>query len=493
MESGYKEKLGTESETSWKPTPLTGRSLAVLLWLAPAALLWAVLAFIARIPTTGAVKITNVLFVVTLPLTYLAILAAAVRASSRPRAAAVRAAAMTFGLILALGLLELASMVRLVHWQLVFMALRGEEQHYVPDPDLGFRHAPSIRWSGRQRSDVETAWGLPASASDPLTFTYDAHGFRNVTPLARADIVLIGDSYVEGQYVSDDQIVSRALQTRLDRSVANLGVAGYGTAQELIVLERDGMALEPDIVIWFFFEGNDLYDDQEFENTLVAPREVRASAWTERGGWWPRSLMRNAHTHLRLLLYPIVPGQVPHFGTLAAGRHRGQRILFGPEASFPWKDFERSRWEKAQETFREGARVTQKRNIHLLLVYIPIKFRVYRDFVELPTDSEARDWTLWPLPDLFLQFCRTERLACVDLTGLLRGSVGDGGMPYAPADSHWSPAGHRLTALWLAKTIESLGWISARSAQPSRSAGQPSVTGGREHGEARDNRRTPVE
>jgi hypothetical protein len=464
MESGDKE--------------LTGRSRTALLWLASVALLWAVLAFIARIPTTRAVKITNVLFVLTLPLTYVAILGAVVCASSRRREAAKRAAAITLGLILALGLFELAAAALLVHWQLVFMALRGEEQHYVPDPDLGFRHAPSIRWSGRQRSDVETAWGLPASASDPITFTHDAHGFRNPTPLARADIVLIGDSYVEGEYVSDDQIVSRFLQARLNRSVANLGVAGYGPAQELIVLERDGMALKPEIVIWFFYEGNDLYDDQEFENTLVAPREVRASAWTERRGWWPRSLMRNAHAQLRLLLYPIVPGQSPHFGTLAAGRHRGQKILFGTEASLPWNDFERSRWEKAQETFREGIRLTRKQNIHLLLVYIPIKFRVYRDFVELPKDSEARDWSLWPLPDLFLQFCRTERLACLDLTGLFRGSVGNGDMPYAIADSHWSPEGHRLTALWIAKTLESLGWVPAPNGPPSRSAGQPSVTGG---------------
>jgi hypothetical protein len=162
---------------------------------------------------------------------------------------------MTLGVILALGLLELAAAAGLVHWELFFMSLRGEEQHYLFDAELGFRHTPSMRWSGRRQSDVENAWGLPASASDPITVTYDLRGYRNATQLTQADIILIGDSYVEGDYVSDDQIVSRFLQARLGQPVANLGVAGYGTAQELIVLKQDAMPLQPRIVIWFFFEG----------------------------------------------------------------------------------------------------------------------------------------------------------------------------------------------------------------------------------------------
>lgn len=455
---------------------MTGRSLRAVLWLAPAALHWAVLVFIARIPTAGAIRLTNVLFVLALPVTYGAMLAA-VRSSSRPRRAVLRAIAMTLGVILALGLLELTAAAGLVHWELFFMSLRGEEQHYLFDAELGFRHTPSTRWSGRRQSDVENAWGLPASASDPITVTYDLRGYRNTTQLAQADIILIGDSYVEGDYVSDDQIVSRFLQARIGQPVANLGVAGYGTAQELIVLKRDGMPLQPRIVIWFFFEGNDLYNDQEFENTLLSPREVRARRWTEKHGWWRRSLIRNVHTQLRLMLHPLVPSQCPHFGILAVGPHRGKRVLFGREAAFPWTDFERGRWERARETLREAVRSTREHNIHLLLVYVPIKFRVYRDFVEVPPQSEIRDWKLWPLPDLFAQFCRAEGLACLDLTGLLRGSVHDGNMPYVPADSHWSPEGHQLIAQRLEEVLKSVGWVSVGSAPLSPAPGRDRLRG----------------
>ncbi|MGH7312202.1 MAG: alginate O-acetyltransferase AlgX-related protein [Candidatus Rokuibacteriota bacterium] len=400
------------------------------------------------------------LFVLAVPFTYVAVVGAVVHASARPRRGVMRAAAVTLGLLVAVALLELAAAARLVHWELVLTFLRGEQQHYVPDPDLGFRHAANVRASGRPRSDIETAWGLPASRSDRVTATYDRRGYRNATERTRADIVLIGDSYVEGKYVSDGQIASSVLQARLGQPVANLGVAGYGTAQELVVLKMDVVPLGPRVVIWFFFEGNDLYNDQEFENVLLAPRAVRTSAWTEEHRWWRRSFLRSAHDQLRLMLYPLVPSYCPHFGTLTAGPHRGQKVLFWREAAVPWTEFERGRWESAQQTLREALRFTREHDVNLLLVYVPIKFRVYRDFIELPPRGELRDWRLWPLPDLFARFCRTDELACLDLTGLLRDSVRTGGMPYALADSHWSPEGHELVALRLVEALKSLGWAT---------------------------------
>jgi hypothetical protein len=438
------------------------RSARAVPWLAGAALFWGLLAVVARVPTVGAATVTDVLFILALPLTYVATVGAVVDASARPRQALRRAVAVTLGLLVSLGVLELAAAVRLVHWELVLRALRGEQQHYVPDADRGFRHAPGIRGSARPRSDIEVKWRLPASRPDRVTVTYDRRGYRNPTELTRADIVLIGDSYVQGDYVSDEQTVSSLLQARLGRPVANLGVAGYGTAQELIVLTQDALPLEPRIVIWFFFEGNDLYNDQDFENMLIVPRGLRTTGWTEGHGWRLRSLARSGYAQLRLMLHPLVPSHCPHFGTVTDGPRRGQKILFAPEAAWPWTAFERDRWERAQDTLREGARLARAHDARLLLVYVPIKFRVYRDFVEPPPGGALAGWTLWPLPDLFEDFCRREGLACLDLTGLLREALRAGGMPHAPPDSHWSPEGHRLVARRLEEILASSGWLAPR-------------------------------
>jgi hypothetical protein len=275
-----------------------------------------------------AAAITNALFVLALPLTYIAAVGAVVHASPRPRQTLLHAATLTVSVVAALALLEGAAAARLVHWELVFRGLTGEQQHYVPDPDLGFRHTPNARASTRPRGDLETAWGLPASRPDRVTVTYDRRGYRNAAELTRAPIVLIGDSYVEGDYASDDQIVSKRLQDRMGEPVANLGVAGYGTAQELAVLTLDAMSLQPRVVIWFFFEGNDLYDDQAFDNALLVPRETRVSGWADGHGWWRRSLVRNGLGPLRLMLAPLVPGYCPHVGILTVGPYRGQPVLF---------------------------------------------------------------------------------------------------------------------------------------------------------------------
>jgi hypothetical protein len=311
----------------------------------------------------------------------------------------------------------------------------------------------------RPRSDVEVKWRLPASRTDRITVTYDRHGYRNATELTRADVVLIGDSYVQGDYVSDDETMATLLQRRLGRPVANLGVAGYGAAQELIVLERDAIPLEPRIVLWFFFEGNDLYNDHDFENTLLAPRQARTSGFTDAHGWWSRSLVRSGYAQVRLTLSPLVPSHCPHFGIVRAGPHRGRTILFADEAAWPWTAFERDRWERARQTLGQAARLARSHGARLLLVYVPMKFREYRDFIDIPRGSELAGWTLWPLPALFERFCRDEGLACLDLTEPLRDAVRDGGMPHAPPDSHWSPEGHRLVARRLETTLESLGWL----------------------------------
>jgi hypothetical protein len=127
----------------------------------------------------------------------------------------------------------------------------------------------------------------------------------------------------------------------------------------------------------------------------------------------------------------------------------------------PWTEFEREQWDKARATLGEGVRFARAGGVHLLLVYVPIKFRVYRDLVAPAPGSELHEWTLWPLPELFAELCRVEEVPCLDLTGALRRAVLEGGMPYAPADSHWSPEGHHLVARQLAGALEALGWVPA--------------------------------
>ena len=187
--------------------------------------------------------------------------------SRTPRLMALRAAATTLVIGAILLSMELTAMLRWVHWPELADTLLGRVDYqsaFVRDAELGFRRIPNLQWSVRPESDD----GRFRSLNEPISFSYDRWGYRNDSEMARADVVLIGDSFVEGWYVSDDQTAAAQLQDRTGRSVANLGVAGYGTMQALRVLKGDALRRRPKVVAWFFFEGNDLYDDHGFESML---------------------------------------------------------------------------------------------------------------------------------------------------------------------------------------------------------------------------------
>ncbi|HET9317491.1 MAG TPA: SGNH/GDSL hydrolase family protein, partial [Vicinamibacteria bacterium] len=81
-------------------------------------------------------------------------------------------------------------------------------------------------------------------------------------PPGRTRVVMLGDSIAYGAGVRDEQTFSAQLETidpRLD--VVNLAVGGYGTDQELVRLEREGMGYSPDVVLLHFCLFSDFADN----------------------------------------------------------------------------------------------------------------------------------------------------------------------------------------------------------------------------------------
>jgi hypothetical protein len=409
---------------------------------------------------------TSLLFGLLLLASYVLIWGWAISISRIPRRSLFRGMTATLMLLGILVCLEVPAALKYVHWRTLFQKLTGQEGEFEfatgfeADPERGFRRRANLHWSGRLASDIEDGWLLPPSLREPITFTYDGWGFRNSPDMERADIALVGDSYVEGWYVSDNQTAARLLGDQLGRPVANLGVAGYGPMQELIVLKNDGARLNPSVVFWFFYEGNDLYDDQNFENmmkaALVSPETAQ--------GWPQRSFTLNALRCLRRWSNPILPNWVPCVGHLSVPGQADKTIYFDEDAANPWSHYEAVRWERSRSALRRGVNFCRERNIHLMLCYIPTKFRVYRPFLTFSAESPALKWDVWPLPEEFGDFCRSAGVPYLDLTELFQEAVRQGGMPYAAVDTHWGPEGHALVAERLAEELRQRGWLpSARA------------------------------
>ena len=88
-----------------------------------------------------------------------------------------------------------------------------------------------------------------------------------------------------------------------------------------------------------------------------------------------------------------------------------------------------------------------------MFVYIPIKYRVFRDVIQVPEGSPMARWNVWRLlPLRFQDFCASAAVPCVDLTDRFRQAVGEGRLPY------WSPDGHAIAAAVLEDVLRARGW-----------------------------------
>jgi hypothetical protein len=94
-----------------------------------------------------------------------------------------------------------------------------------------------------------------------VTYEGDWAGFDNPSEAwntDRVDVVLVGDSYAVGVCVEGEHSLGGQLRTRWP--TLNLGTSGVGPLQELALVREYAAAKSPPIVVWVYYEGNDLWD-----------------------------------------------------------------------------------------------------------------------------------------------------------------------------------------------------------------------------------------
>ena len=424
--------------------------------------LWGYLAWLGRIPRPWAIQQKDALFGWAMLELILAV-AAIIVVFARDRVrTALRTAVTLLTAAIIVGMSEGMAALGLIHWDIELQHLFGEDApmrwKFDPDPAIGWKRAPNDHWVSPSISDVEEGFHMRSARHRSLRFTYDAYGFRNPKTVPQADVVLIGDSYIEGGNADDSETLARRLEAQLNRPVESMGVAGYGTLANLINLDWNAPKLNPKVAVFFFFEGNDLYDDAEIESMWAASLDYTK---TELGmakfhEFDKRSFVHNFLRYVMRWADPIVPNQAPYGGAIKDGPHKGERILFADYAAIPWSPWVEHRWNIAIEVMRKAAALQRQRGVKTIFVFLPIKERVYWPFVDLTPGAGMENWTFWHIRDQFKAFCREEGDACLDLTEPFQKSLAEGGMPHLPTDSHWSLEGTDLVARELASLIRGL-------------------------------------
>lgn len=320
-----------------------------------------------------------------------------------------------------------------------------DDPRNLPDRELLWLRRPGQHITGETRGDLVDWLGVPTNRRYAVDIQYDSHGFRNPEELSTASVVAIGDSFLEGVLVPGDQLVSAQLAERLGVEVANLGQSGYGPPQQLAVLRRFGLELQPDAVVWFFFEGNDLLDVPRFER-LLRERDQAAGA----RGLAARSFWRN------LLQWAdgVVTDRANASGveahrrscTYTRAQSDQERTIYFAYPGVPLTSEDEASLQLAQRSMLQARDLAVARGSEFVVVYVPSNYRVYRDFCEFPADGYGRDWRPNDLPARFEAWSRANGVAYLDLTPSLSRAAASGQLVYFVDDGHWNPKGHAIAA-----------------------------------------------
>jgi hypothetical protein len=345
---------------------------------------------------------------------------------------------------------------------------------YQPDPVLGWGFRPGVEgWF--------TTEGRAYVRANSTGWRDREHSIEKPKDTYR--IAVLGDSYVEARQVDikdtfwsllEGGLNDCAFQPRKKIEVMGLGVSGFGTAQEYLVLESAALRYRPDLVLLAFTNGNDVANNSKsLEPEKARPFFVVDSAgglqldtsFVESPGHRRRSsllfgLARELSDYSRVL-------QLVHFArsSLAAqGAAAGDR---GAEAGLDYSTFappRDSRWDDAwivtERIIAKMAELVSRAGSSFAIVSVTNAIQVHPD----PQVRERLQRDL-DVPDLFYVERRLQRL-------------GDGlGVPVVPLAyemqrqaevrkvffhgfpnvgmgiGHWNEKGHRMAADLIAHSL----------------------------------------
>ncbi len=387
------------------------------------------------------------------------------RAASDPtlrRKWAFRITACCLSILLLITFLEALALANLVDYRLVLSTPSGRawgNPRNRLDTELIHLHQPYGSFEGEVRGDLATWYGLDTGRRYPVSIKFDWNGFRNENDLTSADMVVVGDSFVEAPILLKENIASELLASAFNWQVLNLGQSGYGPQQELVALQRYGFAVNPKVVVWMIFEGNDLTTDfLRYERSTQDWDQFIAKMH----GFRKRSLLSNVYIRLSTIVNPTRRDQkygLERSGVLASANPSDRdRIYFGYNANkLSHKDL--TSIDRGLDVVAKASQECRKRGIKFLVAFVPIKYRVYHDLCTFEPNSKASTWRISSMNDRVAAWARNNQIAFLDLTDALRARAKTGQLVYFIDDGHWNAEGHAVAAKEIEQFLRNTDWL----------------------------------
>jgi hypothetical protein len=343
-------------------------------------------------------------------------------------------------------------------------------------PVYGFFHRPGV--SGWLRTREFTSY-----------VKFSTQGLRGPEvavpkPSDTFRVLVLGDSVVEAAQVSQEDAMAARLGPELARLGAagrietiNAGVAGFGTGQQLLFLEREGVHLQPDLIVLVFTIANDVADN----GVEVADRWKLA---TERRPFF----VIGANGELAQLPFEAPPPE-PFEGIRSFLRDRstlfnvvelwavGKTVARAQGAVVPPLDAEKEvylrelnddwaqAWEVTDRLLAEVDALAAQIGAPLVVVLSPTQWQVddeeWRDFMGTRSQGERRFKAEAPNERL-AEIAARRGLRMVDLLPEFRRETRAGSPPlFFPKDGHWAEHGHVVASRVVADYLMSQGLVQA--------------------------------
>ncbi len=332
-----------------------------------------------------------------------------------------------------------------------------------PDPWIGWRHTPGRAYWFFQEND------------HAIQGRINAMGWRDrertrTKPAGTTRVAVIGDSYVEGLQVElDSTFVAIAERLANARGAGhyefmNFGRSGAGPMEEYIVLERDVLACNPDIVVFLFTPSNDIAGmNPATTETLLRPFGSFDAADSLR---IDNSFRNSKAFRIREYMNPFK--QHSALVSLVAERYNAGRVAAGAASFRGAREHaltgERSlmtahadsvfavNYALSKQVLANAARVCTSRGVAFMLMSVPI---VYDDeqvaslrAIDASFDAMFFDRDLAAMAD-------STGTAFVPLTEAFLTRRRATGQPLYWA--HWNYPGHRLVGESLATAVAQFG------------------------------------
>ncbi|MCE5272651.1 hypothetical protein LLH00_15330, partial [bacterium] len=344
---------------------------------------------------------------------------------------------------------------------------------FTADAFLGYRLLPGF--SGRI---VTREFNAPLSV--------DSRGFRRNGEPSAADptrrIVFLGDSFVMGYGVRDEESVTSLTASRLNAldstqvyETVNMGVWGYGTVREIAEFCLYGREFRPDMLVLGYFY-NDPSDNRRISARYGVQQKFGPDGTAD-------ALCR--HSYLAALVQYKLTGGVPHApdSTFLKWDPEWDPLCFFRRAQTPESLVLQANEERLLARLKA---VCDSLGCRLCVFYIPHPLEIRADkmeYLKKLNPAAERYLSLDPAEvdldrprDCLRQACLGLGISFLDLKPAFLASAARDSL-YFRVDGHWCPRGHDLAAEALAEFLVD-EFRSAPATAPVDSARSDSVLAG---------------